>query len=108
MRHLLNETVLIKNRVPGSADRYGDETEVYDDGTSFPARIQQAKAEEMSVDRDTTLTTYKVFLPPEASVDAMSVVVWNGKTLEIVGEPDRVMGYRRINHIEAFMQEVRG
>lgn len=89
-------------------DRYGDEELTYDVGTASKARVEQESSTEDIIDRDTRVQAFKVFLPPEATVSALSLLVWQGRDLRVMGEPlvaDAAMPY---HHIELRCQEVLG
>lgn len=107
---LLIHTVTIANpSVDGGADRYGNPTETTTSTTS-KARVEQLKADEEIVNRDTRLTGYRVYLPADTDVDALSVLTWvdQGKTLRAIGEPNIVYGARGVHHLELPCEEVQG
>ena len=109
---LLIHSVTVKQRVPGATDRYGNETNAYDAGTVYPARVQQldvgGQGRELLVGRDTRQTWFEVFLPPNANLDALSLIDWNGKSLQADGEPSVVYDSTGPHHIQAVCRQVEG
>lgn len=90
-----------------TTDRYGNPTE---DETSVTARayVQPVKTSEETVNRDTRVTGYNVFLRPDEDVDALSRIVWEGITLNVVGKPSRFDTPRGAHHIELLAEVVDG
>ena len=109
---LLIDTVVIFNPDEDSSgedySRYGDEGLDFDGGTSSKALVQQQGSTEDIIDRDTRVQTFKVFLPAEATLTALSYLVWEGRRLRLNGEPWVVDGRSGPHHIEATCQEVVG
>lgn len=109
---LLIHDVLILNPdvVSGGEDeaRYGDEPLLFDAGTASKARVEQEQSSEDIIDRDTRVQTFKVFLPAEATVSALSVLQWEGRSLRVMGEPLVADASTPRHHLELTCQEVLG
>lgn len=107
---LLIHTVTISNpSVDGGTDRYGNPTETATE-ISSKARVEQLKADEEIVDRDTRLTGYRIYLPAGTAVSATSTLTWidEARTLRASGEPNIVYGARGVHHLELPAEEIRG
>jgi hypothetical protein len=109
---LLIHTVTVYNIVPGSTDRYGNETQVFDAGTPTPARVQQldvgGQAREELQGQDERSTYFKVFMPPTVTVSGLSQLVWGVKRMQVSGEPHLVYDGVDAHHYEVMAQEVLG
>lgn len=109
---LLVHTVQVFNLVAGSTDRYNNEVEAWDSGVTLPARLQQLDAltlgRELIIDRDTRQTFWKVFMEADAPVNGLSKLVWEGRTLEVDGEPADVADGVGSHHLEFRVKESKG
>jgi hypothetical protein len=73
-------------------DRYGPNTNTRDwaNATSTPlarVAIQPSSTTEDSLERQTTVSGWRFYGPPETDLLATDRVEWYGKTFEVVGEP---------------------
>lgn len=91
-------------------DAYGNQVTDWAHATSvsLSARVQQSSAGEDQLDRDSQLAQFVVFLPAGSDVTGSDRLTWAGRTLELVGPPTPVGGYRGVHHIEARAREVVG
>lgn len=109
---LLIHTVTLYNVVPGSTDRYGNETEAFGSGTSSIARVQQldvgGQARERLGGADVRTTYFKVFLPPSVTIDGLSVIVWGSRRLRVDGTPHLVYDGSAAHHYEVNCEEILG
>ncbi len=106
---LLIHTVVINNIVSpaGTSDRYGDA--VYSTTpTTEKARVQQLSAQEMNTDRNTRVSTHRIFLKATSVITVFSTVTWNGDTYEVTGEPSVVDGQAGPHHVEALLTKREG
>ena len=76
--------------------------------TVEPAEVQQLGSTEDVVLQQRTETRWRLFLRPTAVLAAADRVEWDGKTLEVVGEPDRPRLGGRPHHVEAVLRVVSG
>ena len=106
---LLIHTVTVFNPAGNpEPDRYGNPTDELDEGTDYPARVQQTGTDETIPQRDTTITTFKVFLPANAVVTTLSVIDFESLTYRVNGDPWVVDGRYGPHHIELDMELVEG
>ncbi|MGB8021745.1 MAG: head-tail adaptor protein [Candidatus Nanopelagicales bacterium] len=106
---LLSDTVT-RLRAGTSTDAYGNTVPDWDTATSLTlsARVQQSSQGEDILDRDSQQAQFVVFLPAGSDVTGSDRLTWAGRTLELVGPPTPVGGYRAVHHIEARAREVVG
>lgn len=76
--------------------------------TEEPASVQQIGSTEDVVLQQRTETLWRVFLRPTADLKATDRIQWDGKDLEVVGEPDRPRQRARVHHVEAVVRAVSG
>jgi len=105
---LLIHTVSIAPYQAGSTDRYGNAADGYGTGVDSVARVQQVSTTEDLSNQDQRGTRFRVFLPADTVVSALSRVTWNGRTLQVEGEPKVVNGATGPHHIECMTREVLG
>lgn len=105
----LRDRVTIFNRSTSvNVDRYGNPLDDEDAGTVVKAMVNpigagRGRNEEFEIDRDTRISRYVAIVEPGVSVTATSRVEWNGKSYEIVGEPQLFSG-RGDHHLEFDMR----
>jgi head-tail adaptor len=106
---LLIHTVTIRNLVNPSttSDRYGNDTYTTTD-VSEKARIQQLSADEILADRNTRVSSHRIFLKSNSAITVFSTVLWNGRTFDVTGVPNVVDGRTGPHHIEATLTEREG
>jgi len=92
----------------GTTDRYGNPEAVEGSGVTYPARVQQETSTEDLINRDTRATTYTMFLPPDAAIDALSIVEFDGRRMRVVGEPEVANDGIGPHHIEAALEVFAG
>ena len=109
---LLIHMITVFLYVEGSEDRYGNAQETYDAGTAHPARVQYlsvgGQGRELLVGRDTTQTWYEIFTQPGVVVDSRSVITWEGKRLQVDGEPTMVHDGIGEHHLQIMAKETVG
>lgn len=104
LRALLSERGSVIPRVAGSADRRGNPVDAFDTANKrpYPCRLEQTDSEEIQVDRDTVISNWRLFLPPDAQISARDH--WeqsDGRTFEVIGAPAIESTPRGPHHIEA-------
>lgn len=94
----LPDTISVVNDVVVGTDRYGNDT--YGPGTpvNVAALVVPKDAIEEELVRDTRVSRWEVETAPDAPVLGTSSITWEGRDLEVVGEPlhDSVEGLRRL------------
>lgn len=108
---MLTQTVDIIT--PGTAaDPYGDTVPDWGAGASHSTTLgflQQVTSTEDTVDRDTVVSTWRLFLSADAPIAAKDRIVVVGRTFEVVGVPDLLTKPRGgPHHIEAVLVSVDG
>lgn len=78
--------------------------------TQLPAVVNPMawSATEDTRQRDTTMTRWRVFLPPNSDVTYLDRVEWDGITLEVDGEVERWRRRGREHHVELIVKRVQG
>lgn len=108
---LLNQPLTIQHRSDtGPTDDYGNlapGTTSVDETTGY---VEQTEAQEITVDRQTYRTDWRVFLAAGVSVDASDRIVYGSRTFEVIGSPHEVWNPRSrvVHHIEVRAREVTG
>jgi hypothetical protein len=111
---LLIHSIQLLAWAPGATDRYGNVEDSFSAPVVVMARVNPVrpenfpKAEEFLDDRDTRSSWFKVFLPPTASINALTRIIWEGRTLEVHGEPSGVYDGVGLHHYELFAKEING
>jgi hypothetical protein len=109
---LLIHSVTIFNLASGSSDRYGDETEEWDEGTTVNGRMDQLSNDddfdEYLQDRDTRVIRSVLFLMPDAPINALSELEYEGVRHRVVSEPIIVDDSVGPHHIEALVESIQG
>ena len=109
---LLIHSVTVYNLTAGSTGRYGDESQTFDAGTVYAARVEQSdlggQGREELEGRDTTSTYFKVFTLPSVNVTAYSHIVWGTTRMAVDGEPKLLYDGDGAHHYEIMCKEVVG
>lgn len=102
---LLSETVEVV-RYTATTDAYGNTVPGAEQRTSYPARLEQLRTEEVVLDRDTVITDWRVFLPAGADVTPYDRIAGRGHLFEVVGLPAPQMSPRGAHHLEVQLRWV--
>ena len=93
---------------PGAKDRFGDrpagEAPRQVDGCS----VQPGSSSEQEDQRTTVTTTWRAFLPGGTDLRATDRLIWDGRTFEVVGEPDVWTIDGEAHHVQASLRLIRG
>lgn len=68
-------------------DRYGNPIPTPGGSTTIGALVVPMDATEEEIGRDTRVSRYHVTTRPDVTIEADDSVGWEGKTLEVVGDP---------------------
>ena len=92
----------------GSEDDYGNivpgRGEPYD---AWTRRDQLSSAEEV-IGRDQQARMFRYFFDPEVAISGRDEISDDGKTLQVIGEPERVRGQLTDHHVEALAELIEG
>lgn len=110
---LIHTVTVVTPGTTGSVDRYNnlvpDETSVIERWRVQPgAGDVTGGAEEEIIDRDTRITRFKAFVPPNSTVTGLSRILWGSRTLRVKGEPRPFYGRQNLHHYELTLEEVLG
>ena len=111
-RNLLTQTCTILRWSTGSQDQYGSDVDTFTNtsGHTWPCKLDHTSSTEIETDRNTRTSLYTLWLPDDAAgeIDALSRVVIDSVTYEVVGEP--LIHYRRarVSHVEATLRFIEG
>jgi hypothetical protein len=103
-----HQTINIINPVPGSTNEYGDIN--YSDASPVPspAWVQPREATEEEINRQTRISEYHILVPPEAPVSGVSKITWEGKEMQVIGEPQPFHHRNGLHHLEFDAREILG
>lgn len=106
-RSLFNQPLTIRRTVAG-VDEYGNEVRTPGQPTQMLGYLEQSSSVEHVDDRDMVVTSWRLFLPADAQIDALDVVEFEGNTWQVVGNPDRKWNprTRRAEYVRAELTAV--
>lgn len=104
----MNQPLFIAT-APLITDEYQNQVRDWDHPTLVGAfgLIEWTGATEVTVDRDTVIANWLLFLPISANVDARSRVTDGTTTYQVVGQPDR-LAVGNNPHIECRLVSIEG
>lgn len=92
-------------------DRYGSSIPDWDNPSEASSRAwiaHRESTEDNDEGRNGRSSDWVAFLPPDATVDALDRVQWNGYTFEVVGLPKPAWSPRGLHHYEVDLRLVQG
>lgn len=105
----LRDTISLINRTEvGAADDYGNPTMVESASSDTKAKVMPVSSSEFLDGRDTRVQMYSVIVNHEADVDGLARIVWNGKQMEVMGEPKEFYNRGLLHHYEFEVREILG
>lgn len=110
-RGLLNQPLTIERRGTTSVDPdYGNDVPGTVSLVATEGYVEQTDAQEITVDRETYRTDWRVFLPAGTAVDGSDRIIHGSRTLEVIGAPHEVWNPRTrvVHHIEVRAREATG
>lgn len=110
-RGLLNQPLTIQRRGATSTDPdYGNDVPGTVSSVATEGYVEQTDAQEVTVDRETYRTDWRVFLPADVAIDGSDRIVHGSRTLEVIGSPHEVWNprTRATHHKECRAREVTG
>lgn len=103
----IGEPVLIQQPLLGAPDEYGNRRPTWDAGSSVQARLEQTATSEDLDNRDTSVSTWRVFLPAGTELTAASRIVrGDGTVFQVTGPPVVEQHGRPTDHVEAQLRAV--
>lgn len=109
---LLTQDVTVLAPAAGPLDRYNNPTRDWENAaeTTHKGRLEQTASTEVTLGRDTVVSDWLLFLPPEAVITPYDRVVVDGRTgeFEVVGLPDIEHTPRGPHHLEVRLAAVTG
>lgn len=109
---LLTQTGTVRRRGVTGTDGYGNDVAGTTSTYETPCFLEQTDATEILVDRETYVSSWRLFLPAGSELSAADQFVLDGRgdVFEVVGEPDRLWHpVRRVeHHVEARLTVVIG
>ena len=111
---LLIHTVVIRNpSAPGpGTNEYGDPVENAPVDVVETVRIEPFRRLDFFVEelrnRDTRVTRHRLFAKPDSTITALSTVLWEGRTYNVVSRPALVPDSNDNHHFEALLELVEG
>ncbi len=105
---MLAQTATVFTFTLGDEDDYGNAAETWVEGASYPCRLEPTSGQERTVDRDTQVSDWRLFLPADAELTGRDRVVVDSKVFEVVGPPAVQHTPRGPHHVEAALRYVEG
>ena len=108
LARLLTETGTVYVHGAGAPDEYGSPIDTWTPGPSYPSRLEQRSATEVTVDGDVQRSDWVLFLPPGAAIKGRDRWVTGGRTFEVIGPPAVLHTPDGPHHIEAQLRHLGG
>lgn len=102
---MLSETATVV-RYAASTDEYGNTVPGAETRTSYPARLEQLRADELVRDRDTVITDWRAFLPAGTDITAYDRLEARGHLFEVAGLPNEHRTPAGAHHVEVLLRWV--
>lgn len=104
---ILSDAV-VRQRAPLIAGPYGNQQRDWPNATSvtYTAELQPVSSTEDIVNQQQTVTRWRLFLGPDADLQATDRVVWDGDTYEVDGDVERWKRWGVLHHVEAVLMRV--
>jgi hypothetical protein len=105
---LINQRAVVSTRSDATVDRYNNAVATYTDGPPTTCYIELQTAKEITIDRETYVSDWRVWLPPGTVVSGRDLIVTTDATFEIVGNPENVWNprTRTASHVVADVRRV--
>lgn len=100
MIHLLSQTATVHSAGIDITDAEGITTTTYTDAI-WPCRLEQAETVEVDTGRGVVTSTWRIFLPPDAALNAHDELTVDGSRFQVAGRPNVPHSPRGPSHIEA-------
>ncbi len=84
---LMTRVVTIQRRDGGAKDKYGNEIPYTSSTVTVQGHIEQTSEQEITLDRETYISEWRIFLPAGTEIDGKDRVIVDGQTFEIIGPP---------------------
>lgn len=87
---------------------YGNQGRDWNNTTEQPyaAEVQPVSSTEDVVNQQQTVTRWRLFLGPDADLEATDRIVWDGDTYEVDGDVERWKRRGVLHHLEAVLMRV--
>jgi hypothetical protein len=110
LRTLLKQPLTIQRRSGTTTDPYGNEVPTTTTTIATTGYLEQTQATEITVDRQTYTTDWRVVLPAGTAIDGSDRIVYGTLTLEVIGKPHEAWNPRvgKVSHLELRCREVAG
>lgn len=102
---LLSETVTVI-RYADTTDAYGNTVAGAETRTTYRARLEQLRTEELVRDRDTVIVDWRAFFPAGADITPYDRLEARGNLFEVVGLPASLHSPRGPHHLEVHLRWV--
>jgi head-tail adaptor len=106
---LLTQDVTVYDVTDGAVDDYGNTTQTWASAATEKGRFEQRSGEERSLDQETVISDWRLFLHPDTTVTSRSRVGdAYGRVFEVVGPPAMHAAPNRDVLVEASLRYVEG
>lgn len=106
-RLMTQECTITHLTLDGGHDEYHNPTSAGVD-TTVACWLHQTQRSEQTVDADTQIQTWQLYLPPDTTVDGSDHITVDGDVFELAGPPWSAFNprLRRVTHIECTLRKV--
>lgn len=105
---LLTQDVTLYEPGTPTTDDFGDDQPGSPSPTTAKGLIQPITSAEDIINRDTAVTRWRLFLPPDVTVDRLTRVSDGTDTYDVLGEPELYRTPSGPHHYEVTLQRVTG
>jgi hypothetical protein len=102
---MLSQTATVKHYTY-TEDGRGNQVRNVATSTDYPCRLEQTDSQEINTGQQTKISNWRIYLPPDASLDSEDQVVVAEKTYEVLGPPDILHTPRGPHHQAARLRYV--
>jgi head-tail adaptor len=106
---LLTQDVIVYDVTDGAVDDYGNPTQSWAAGATERGRFEQRSGEERSLDQETVISDWVLYLHPDTTVTSRSRVGdAYGRVFEVIGPPAMHSAPNRDVLVEASLRYLEG
>ena len=108
---LMSQPLTVQAMGPTTQDAYGDWIPgAVGAPVAVSGYLEQSTSVEFVLNRDTTVTTWKAYLPASAAITPLSLVNFDGQVFQVDGQPWSVWNPRTkaVDHIECKLIVISG
>lgn len=105
---LRDSITVVRKVASGETSDFGDVEYEDDEPETIRAAVTPLDATELEVSRETRLNRYYALVEPEVEVSGIDHVIFEGRRMDLVGEPEIFSQRGRTHHHRLELREVAG